>query len=41
VTPREDPLMDYLLQHMIFYVACAFLLGVFVGWSTCSRREDR
>jgi hypothetical protein len=33
--------MDYLLQHMVFYVACAFLLGVFVGWATCRRREDR
>jgi hypothetical protein len=33
--------MEYLLQHMMLYVACAFLLGVFVGWGTCSRREDR
>ncbi len=38
---REDPWMDYLLQHMVFYVACAFLLGVFVGWATCRHREDR
>jgi hypothetical protein len=41
VISREDPPMDYLLQHMIFYAAGAFLLGVFVGWSTCSRRTDR
>jgi len=33
--------MDYLLQHMVLYVACAFLLGVFVGSGTCRRREDR
>jgi hypothetical protein len=41
VISREDPWMDYLLQHMVFYVACAFLLGVFVGWATCRHREDR
>jgi hypothetical protein len=33
--------MDYLLQHLIFYVGCAFLLGVFVGWNTCTRRDGR
>lgn len=38
---REDPPMDYLLQHMALYVVLAFLLGVFVGWGTCRRREER
>lgn len=33
--------MDYLFQHLMFYVGCAFLLGIFVGWSTCTRRDDR
>ncbi len=33
--------MEYLLQQLSFYVGCAFLLGVFVGWSTCYRKDDR
>lgn len=33
--------MNYLLHQLSFYVICAFLLGVFVGWSTCSRADDR
>jgi hypothetical protein len=33
--------MDYLLQHMVFYVVCAFAFGVLVGWGSCRRREDR
>ena len=33
--------MDYLLQQLAFYVGCAFLLGVFVGWATCTRRGNR
>jgi hypothetical protein len=33
--------MDYLLQHLIFYALFAFLIGVFVGWNTCSRIDDR
>jgi len=33
--------MDYLFHHLIFYVGFAFLLGVFVGWSTCTKVDDR
>lgn len=33
--------MDYLAYHLSFYVGFAFLLGVFVGWTTCSRTDDR
>lgn len=33
--------MDYLAQHLIFYVGFAFLIGMFVGWSTCTRADDR
>jgi hypothetical protein len=33
--------MDYLFQQLIFYAVFAFLLGVFVGWNTCSNVDDR
>jgi hypothetical protein len=32
--------MEYLLHHLMFYVGCAFLLGLFVGWATCTRRGE-
>lgn len=33
--------MDYLFHHLIFYAVFAFLIGVFVGWNTCTSVDDR
>lgn len=32
--------MDYLLIKLFWYVAAAFLIGLFVGWYSCGRAED-
>lgn len=32
--------MGYLFGKLIWYVAIAFLVGLAVGWVTCSRVED-
>ena len=33
--------MDYLLTQLMFYAGFAFLIGVFVGWNTCTKVDDR
>lgn len=32
--------MGYLFTQLFWYVAIAFLVGLVVGWVTCSRIED-
>ncbi len=32
--------MGYLFGKLIWYVAIAFVVGLAVGWATCSRVED-
>ncbi len=32
--------MDYLFVKLFWYLMVAFAIGVFVGWTSCSRRED-
>ena len=33
--------MDYLFLKLIWYVAMAFILGLFVGWVSCGTDEDQ
>ncbi len=33
--------MGYLLTQLVWYVVIAFVVGLAVGWLTCSRIEDR
>lgn len=33
--------MTYLFMKLFWYVVAAFVLGLVVGWSTCTRRIDR
>ena len=32
--------MDYLFTKLIWYIVTAFLIGLFVGWFSCSGAED-
>ena len=32
--------MGYLFIKLLWYVAIAFVVGLVVGWTTCSRIED-
>lgn len=32
--------MGYLVTQLIWYVLIAFVIGLAVGWVTCSRIED-
>lgn len=32
--------MAYLLVNLAWYVAAAFVIGLAVGWVTCSRADD-
>ncbi len=32
--------MDYLFVKLIWYLAIAFAIGLFVGWFSCSRARD-
>jgi hypothetical protein len=32
--------VDYLFFHLIWYVLAAFVIGLVVGWVTCSAVED-
>lgn len=32
--------MDYLLLKLMWYVVVSFVIGLFVGWYSCSRIED-
>jgi hypothetical protein len=32
--------MGYLFAQLFWYVLIAFLVGLIVGWATCSRIED-
>lgn len=32
--------MGYLLSKLIWYVLLAFVIGLVVGWMTCSQIED-
>ena len=32
--------MGYLFLKLFWYVAIAFVVGLVVGWVTCSRAED-
>lgn len=33
--------MAYLAHALVWYVAIAFVIGLFVGWNTCSRNDNR
>lgn len=33
--------MGYLAHALIWYAVAAFVIGLFVGWNTCSRTDDR
>lgn len=37
---QEKTGMGYLFTQFIWYVLIAFLVGLIVGWVTCSRVED-
>lgn len=32
--------MDYLFVKLIWYLAFAFVIGLAMGWFSCSRTED-
>lgn len=32
--------MDYLAVKLIWYIALAFAIGMFVGWYSCGRVRD-
>lgn len=32
--------MIYLAQALVWYIVAAFLIGLLVGWITCSRRDN-
>lgn len=32
--------MDYLFYKLIWWLALAFVVGLLVGWFTCSRRYE-
>ncbi len=32
--------MGYLVTQLVWYVLIAFVVGLIVGWATCSRIED-
>jgi hypothetical protein len=32
--------MDYLFMKLFWYLVLAFLIGIGMGWLTCSRRSE-
>lgn len=32
--------MEYLIVKLAWYVAAAFAIGLFVGWLSCSRKQQ-
>jgi hypothetical protein len=33
--------LDYLAYKLVWWLLAAFVVGVLVGWLSCSRTEDR